>query len=633
MANEIVFENFIINQPSPAFIGLVPEKIVGSLDTLAPFNAEQINYAASSAGYYTTNIYANKEIPSSPYTSVEKPAHFYFAKVTADQIANALSTTGSSGYLIRILSEMAYGYYIKVEFMSDHRNESNPYVSLRFSRGFLDYRNPSAPIETRIGNQTNATMFTANGACVYLGGAWSVFGTFEPNNTTHEGLVIDLCACVIDASSVTRVLPEVPEDTGLKANGQWRRYNTSIAYWNALLPEGVTYNSPTYFETIINEYKFWQDGYGTFARYEISPQAGEPSGEDGYYGGSFDESSDPILKPTIPSVGVTNVGMVNVYRVPDGGLRRFGLELFPELNYTPPTFTGLSGIDKVAEFCESVADKLDTMFSTATANTLINYVIDCHVIPVTPTYTTSEYVKVGDRTMTTVAANPVTQDYVDFTCGELNIREFYANFVDYLTNAKLYLPFVGFVPIRAEWFQNSHLLVDYRFNVIDGSFVAFVRGYGDKVNANNNQATMLAQYTGNACVHIPVTGANYAQMVSGIIGAAGGIATGAATGNFIGAAGSALSLIGLHGDIAQSNAYSSSPAFMGIRVPFLLIERPVSNFSKRYAHEHGIPSNITDVIGNCTGFLTATDIHLDGITCTDEERRLIESALAKGVIV
>lgn len=373
-------------------------------------------------------------------------------------------------------------------------------------------------------------------------------------------------------------------------------------------------------------------GYGETEEVNGSDQAGEPSEEGGYYDGSFDDSSDPILIPTVPLVGVTNIGMVNVYRVPDGGLRRFGLELFPEFSFTPPAGTG----DALTDLYEVIKDFVSVtadMLSNTQANTLINYVIDCHVIPVTPIYTTAEFVKVGGREMSTIAANPVTQDYVDFSCGELNIREYYANFADYLTNAKLYLPFVGFVPVRAEWFQNSHLKVDYRFNVIDGSFVAFVRGYGEKVNNNNDSATVLAQYTGNACVHIPITGANYAQMVSGIIGAAGGIAAGAATGNFIGAAGSALSLIGLHGDIAQSNAYSSSPAFMGVRVPFLLIERPVSNFSENYPHEHGIPSNVATAIGSCTGFVTAKDIHLDGIPCTDEERRLIEAAFNTGVIV
>lgn len=365
------------------------------------------------------------------------------------------------------------------------------------------------------------------------------------------------------------------------------------------------------------------------------PYHGGTSGPGGG-NGSFSGASDTIALPGNPSMGVTSAGFIRVYNIGVGGLSSLGFELFPPLSYTAPTPIGstadaataiVDGFNAIVTFLANTP----SFFEQIMANTLINYVIDCHVIPVNPGSGSSEQIHVGPKTLTT-AANRIYTDYVDVSCGSINIAEFYASFADFITSAKLYLPFIGFVPVRPEWWQATTLSVDYKFNIIDGSFACYVRSGGKYVN-NGGGGTIVGQYGGVACMHIPITGVSYSSMVSGLIGAGSGMLAGAGSGNIAAAASSAIEAATTRGDIATSNSYSSSAAFLGCRVPFLMIERPVASYSENYQHEIGIPSNIYAKLGDVPGFVQMTNVHLDGIPCTDEERKYIANALRSGVIV
>lgn len=381
-------------------------------------------------------------------------------------------------------------------------------------------------------------------------------------------------------------------------------------------------------------------GYGwPEATEEESPEVGPASEEIGYNEsrqGAFNNLSDNISIPLIPDIGVTNAGFIRVYKTSINGLNGLGTELFPPLNYTPPSPISdnqsvseaiVDGFNQIVTFLANIPSFFDQFM----ANTLINYVIDCHIIPVAPSGGTSEPIHVGYKTLQT-SADRISTDYVDFPCGAIDVGEYYGNFADFYTSAKLYLPFIGFVPTRPEWFTGSRLAVDYRFNVIDGSFTAYVRSGGKHVG--NGSYTIVGQYAGNACVHLPITGPTYAAMVSGLIGAGSGMIAGAASGNIPMAATSAIAAATSHGDIASSNAYNSSAAFLGCRYPFLMIERPVSNYAKNYQHEIGIPSNVYAKLGDVPGFVRMENVHVDGVSgATESEKAEIKRLLAQGVIV
>lgn len=418
------------------------------------------------------------------------------------------------------------------------------------------------------------------------------------------------------------------------------QYYVSLTYLSLIRPiqPDWAYSSNVH-TTIFNMDKFCTT-MGIDAPVEdVSEEAGLPSDVGGMGQGddepTFDDSSDTIDLPVDPTIGVSNVGFVNVYKTYANSLQQMGVELFPALQYTAPTqISGTDVTDAVVNGFNSIVTflaNIPSFFEQTVAATLVNYVIDCHVIPVTPAGGTDEAIKVGYKTLT-VHGDRMSNDYVTFDCGTINLGEYYTNFADFLTSAKLFLPFVGFVPCRPEWFYRDSLNVTYKFNIIDGSFMTYVRSTGRYVNNNNAGPTIVAQYSGNACVHLPITGVTYSNMVSGLIGAGAGAVASAGSGNVAGVAMSAMNASSLYGDMPSSNSYTASGSFLSGRRPFLMIERPVSNFSKTYAKERGIPSNISVKLSNARGFAIVSDIHLDGITATDQEKSELETLLSKGVI-
>lgn len=376
---------------------------------------------------------------------------------------------------------------------------------------------------------------------------------------------------------------------------------------------------------------------------EKGDEYGNYSTSGGYGGGSFDDSSDAFGLPSLPSLGVSEVGFVNVYNPSKGQLQGFADELFPD--FTIPEPSTATGIEAVAENLANTFEVLGDFAESFVNAGLVNYVIDCHIVPVAPATSGTTKIKVGFKTFEYTPAK-VVSDYVAFDCGSLEIAEYYQNFLDYEgTRAKLYLPFVGFVDVKPEWFQSGKLGVTYHFNIIDGSCIAFVIATSSKSKLTN---TVVATFGGNCCVHMPITGVNYSSMISGVVGGIAGVASSGAKivsanqndnatlgDNIEGTrsiASNFASALGSRPTLEQSNGYNAGMSFMCYRRPYLLIERPVASFSKNYPHERGLPLNVTKKLSSIRGFTTCENANLDGINCTEEERGVLREALKVGCV-
>lgn len=466
--------------------------------------------------------------------------------------------------------------------------------------------------------------------------SWQLLPTFASwyNNDAAEPSVVYVLGAVRKYSSSTWTMLPMQTGAEITNNGHTFRQllpnipnidDFTLIYWESSAYEFMNPGNAVPFNDLVED----MGPYGP-----ESDQDGYPlEPEDGH----GDDSSDTIEIPPEPEIGVTNVGFVNVYKTGLNSLQNMGVELFPDLQYTNPT--PISGSATVIDSIEAGFNSIITALANIpsivaqqVAATLVNYIIDCHVIPVTPTTGNTENIKVGYKTLT-AEGDRLSSDYVTFPCGSIRLGEYYSSFADFLDSTKLFLPFIGFVPARPEWYYADTLTVTYRFNVIDGSFMAYVQATGKYVNNNGEGGTCIAQYGGNACIHLPITGVTYSNMVAGLVGAGAGAVAGAASGNIAAVATGALSAASAKGDIPQSNAYSASAAFMSIRRPFLLIERTVTNYSPSFRKENGIPSNVTKTLGNVTGFNMVGNIHLDGIDATDSEKAEIERLLREGVIL
>lgn len=408
-------------------------------------------------------------------------------------------------------------------------------------------------------------------------------------------------------------------------------------YSNGNYLSSISTQAPYDFYLSLDYEKFGNSIGGTIETVEISEAYGTVSTPGGYTGGTFDDSSDTISLPATPAAGVSSAGFVNIYNPSFGALQQFGAELFPDLSFSPVSQSGspstvTDALVSMAQVLVDFGNQIPQIIDMYINSNLINYVIDCHIIPVAPTTGGAASIKVGFKTFSAIVP-VVTSDYVDFDCGSLNIGEYYANFIDYApyTRAKLFLPFVGFVDLAPEYFQSGTLQVVYRFNIIDGSFMAFVISTSSKSKLSNS---VIAQYGGNACVHIPITGLNYSSMVSGVVGAVQAVASAQpGAGTAAQAVNSAIDIANSKPPFQQSNGYNATTSFLGVRKPYLIIERSVSNFSRDYDNEKGIPSNISRSFAQLSGFTAASDVHLDGIAgATSEDLEEIKRLLSEGVI-
>ena len=379
-----------------------------------------------------------------------------------------------------------------------------------------------------------------------------------------------------------------------------------------------------------------------------SPEFG-PASEDGGYGpmgpgsgstgGSggpaptFDGTSDTWVDTPIKP-GVLSFGLLNVYKCDTGSLNMLGDELFPPIQFPPaPPTQGAAGW---FEWCGDIAQWVYSVISSISTSIwnkgLIDYIVSVHLIPVNITGGATEDIKIGPRTITGVLARPITEDVIEFDCGTVHVDEYYTNYVDYMTRCRVYIPFYGFVTIKPEYWQSADISLKYLWNVMDGSFIAKL--YSTVTRHQVPFTSIIGQYSGCACVHMPLSGANYANMFAQLTGAGAGIQMAAASGNVAVAATSALALSGMNtsGEMQSSNAYNASSAFYGHATPFLIIERPVSHFSTGYVYEQGLPLIITKRIGNCSG-LTICENPIITFACSDEEAKEIKAALKEGVIV
>lgn len=372
--------------------------------------------------------------------------------------------------------------------------------------------------------------------------------------------------------------------------------------------------------------------FGNLDIKEKSDEYGNYSEQGGYSGGGFDDSSDTISIPNKPSLSVSSMGFVNVYKPSVGSLSSMVDELFPQVD-VPNIPTG----DTLADVVNSLNGLIDTVANGIVQfgnKNLLDYVLDAHIIPVTPTTSASNNIKVGYKTLS-ISAPKVSDDYVDFDCGTLSIKEYYSNYIDYTAcNISLYLPFVGFVPILPEYVFNGKLRVVYRFNILDGSFCAWVLSTSSKSNLSDS---VIGSFSGNCCVHIPISATNYSNVISGLVGGVSSMLNALPSkGNVSveGAVDSASSIVqSLKPEVALSNGYNATSSYSGIRFPYLIIRRQVASFSQNYPKENGLPLNVTDELSKFKGLTIASEIILDGINATDTEKQMIKNRFKEGVIL
>ena len=343
--------------------------------------------------------------------------------------------------------------------------------------------------------------------------------------------------------------------------------------------------------------------------------------------GDFDDTSDTIAIDNLPSFNPFGKVFLNAYEVETGTWDLLKLALFPETDFSQNTdlIAWLGSLTQV------------TFYKNRTDFVLGCITIPCSVtggnyVDVTAGGTKLSYSVQG--TIQNVRAKEITTPFVEEDLGYIELHEYWANFLDFCgTSAKLFLPGIGYINLKPEYFNGGKLGVKYRFNIIDGSFMCFVTSTSGVSNLTDS---LIGQYSGAMCIRTPITSADYSQLASGLIssigagvgavatGGASAIATGATVANLTNTLTSKPSMQG-------SNTYNASSSYMSHKTPYLLIERKTAQFSETYNSEIGLPLNVTAPLNQLHGF-TVIDNPVLNISCSDEEYNEICNLLKTGVI-
>lgn len=323
--------------------------------------------------------------------------------------------------------------------------------------------------------------------------------------------------------------------------------------------------------------------------------------------GQWDNSSENIDIPSIPTVSISNTGFVSVFN---------------------PT---LSQVKALADYMWAGAFDV-SLFRKVMSNPM-DSIIGFALIPCEPTVSGVDTVKVGNID-TGISMNAVSNQFVDVDCGTLDLEECWGNYLDYApyTKITLVLPFIGSVHLSPDDCMKKKIGIKYRIDILSGGCVAYVTCDG----------SVMYQFTGSCSAQLPITNLDYRGMISALIsigttaiGVGSAIASGGITAPMVavGVGNTANNVMNGKPNIQHGGSLGSTSGFLGTRIPYLIITRPRQCVPTGVNKFKGLPSLITSKLKNVTGFTQVHDIHLDALPCSDAEKTELRSILESGVIV
>lgn len=237
-----------------------------------------------------------------------------------------------------------------------------------------------------------------------------------------------------------------------------------------------------------------------------------------------------------------------------------------------------------------------------------------------------------------VPAYPLTTQYITVDLGSFNIRENWGNALDYapFTDAQLYLPFVGFVPISITEVMDSTITLRYYVDLLSGDCVAAVKV--DKISKRGvGLHSVMYHHKGNLLLNIPITGANYGEFYKNLMTAPLQIASGASGGLLPGIASgvqSAFSLADSAGNALQrSGSFTGASGLIGCYTPYVALTRPIQQLPAQYSKYVGFPAYITSKLSDLKGFTMVESVIDNTVTATQTEKDMIEQLLREGVYI
>ena len=295
---------------------------------------------------------------------------------------------------------------------------------------------------------------------------------------------------------------------------------------------------------------------------------------------------------------------------------------------------------------------------------------------------------IGTGVTMTVAAN----QFVDVDCGTLTLDRVYGSALDQspYTKVSCFLPYIGMVQLNTDEVMGRELQVKYRIDIVSGSCVAKVFVDGNCLYQYSGHCAITIPFSSADFSNYVSASINVAKLGVGMVAAGAQGAIGAAmtepeqsTGRTITrtvenrqtsrnpvtgrqittgtntttttttypnneerstaqASFNGLSPANISNTVGQimsskpviqhSGSFSGNSGYLGVRRPYLIIERPNMCLPESYQSMNGYPAMITMTLGECQGYTRVQQVQLTGIWATNPEQAEILQLLKMGVV-
>ena len=384
-----------------------------------------------------------------------------------------------------------------------------------------------------------------------------------------------------------------------------------IQYWSETGKYGINEYALPAFEEMTALYIWLQDNGQE--REHVSP----------YDTGTTDNGGDPgtptpqdhITDSPLPTLGGLDLGVVTLYL---------------------PTAEQMASIAAFL-WSDNVLDNFKKYFNNFADNLLSLY-----VLPFTPSGLNTKTFKVGNMVSEITGVKFCTTRYIDRDMGTFNLEKLWDSYLDFspYTRVELYLPYLGLHSLDTDELMcparmdgtlqrglGSVLSLTYRLDLLTGVIVAKVKVNGE----------IRYQYEGKVGLTIPLTGQTYAQMAQAIVQAGAGLATTIASGGLTAPLTAAAAVTGTVNaskpNVERIGNISGDASMLATNVPYLIVTRPNKPLLDEQEIYTGFPSYRSGTLGNFSGFTQVIEAHVEGISCTEEERALILKWLKEGIII
>lgn len=379
------------------------------------------------------------------------------------------------------------------------------------------------------------------------------------------------------------------------------KLNSNVFTWNnpAFYSQWMVF---TYWDTGTSGGKYFWEGI-TPVLQDTDPYA--PGGNTDADGGSgdFDDTSDPIDFPALPSVGAVDSGFITIFN--------------PTLTEVKSlaTYMWSNPLFDLTTWKKIFADPMDAILGLS-------------LIPVTIPDAGTRAITVGNIA-TDVTMNVAAVQFIEIQCGSINVNEYWGAYLDYspYTKVEIYLPYCGTHQLSIDDVMNKTVEVRYHVDILSGACCAYVK-CGNSV---------LYTFLGQCSSSIPIAANDFTNVINGVLSAAVSIGSMVASGGITAPLAvpqlASTAVNSMKENVEKSGAISGTGGILAIQKPYLILTRPRQAVPANQNQYTGYPSFITSSLGDLSGYTEIEQIHLHDIPATGEEIAEIEQLLKTGVIL